>query len=76
MQTKLERLKMNSAQLIIETDKLSRLKTSHILHLLMSLVTFGVWVPIWILVSVNTAIERKRAERRLKRLLNGEIDTE
>jgi hypothetical protein len=38
-------------------------KTSHILHLLLSVVTGGLWVPVWILVTVSDAIERGKVER-------------
>ena len=30
-------------------------QTNHILHLLMSLVTLGLWLPIWLLVGVCAA---------------------
>lgn len=30
-----------------------RPSTSHILHLLLSLVTMGFWVPVWILMALN-----------------------
>ena len=29
---------------------------NHILHLLLTLVTFGFWIPIWILTSINITI--------------------
>lgn len=34
-------------------------KTNHILHLLLSLITLGVWLPIWFLISM-TAVARNR----------------
>lgn len=27
--------------------------TSHVLHLLLSLITFGLWIPIWLLVAAS-----------------------
>lgn len=27
--------------------------TSHVLHLLLSIITFGFWLPIWLLVAMN-----------------------
>jgi len=60
---------MNKAQLIIETDKLARVKTSHILHLLLSLLTVGWWIPVWILLGLNNVAERARIERRIKKLV-------
>jgi len=29
--------------------------TSHVLHLLLSVVTAGIWVPVWILVSLSNS---------------------
>ncbi len=26
--------------------------TSHLLHLILSLITFGLWIPVWILVAI------------------------
>ena len=60
---------MNEVQLIIEADKLARVKTSHILHLLLSLLTLGWWVPVWILLGLNNVVERIRIERRIKKLV-------
>ena len=31
----------------------NRKKTNHVLHLLLSLVTVGFWIPVWILVAIN-----------------------
>ena len=63
---------MNDAQIIIETDKLRRMKTNHILHLLLSIVTIGWWIPIWLIVGLNSVIERGRIEKRIKKLANKE----
>lgn len=65
---------MSKAQLIIETDKLARIKTGHVLHLLLSIITAGLWIPIWIIVALNNAIERKRIEKRISEIsLQNEI---
>lgn len=29
--------------------------TSHVLHLLLSLITFGVWLPVWIILALNSS---------------------
>ena len=58
---------MNEAQLMIEMDRLERLRTGHVLHLLLSIITFGVWTPIWIIIALNNAIERGRIERRISK---------
>jgi len=38
-------------------------RTNHVLHLILSLVTLGVWVPVWLLVAVSNSIERGKIER-------------
>ena len=30
-------------------------KTSHVLHLLLSLITVGIWVPVWLLIALNNS---------------------
>jgi len=62
----------NQAQVIIETNNLSSQKTSHILHLILSIISMGVWLPIWILVGASNAIERGRTESRITKLVDGE----
>ena len=62
----------NQAQVIIETNNLSSQKTSHILHLILSIISMGVWLPIWILVSASNAIERGKTESRITKLVDGE----
>jgi len=43
-------------------------KTSHILHLLLSVITAGLWIPVWLLVGINNSIERGRIERKIGKL--------
>jgi hypothetical protein len=33
-------------------------KTNHIFHLLMSLVTAGLWIPVWIIVGIANSTRR------------------
>ena len=40
-------------------------KTSHVLHLLLSVFTLGIWVPVWITVALSNAIERGKIDREL-----------
>jgi len=42
-------------------------KTSHVLHLLLSVVTAGLWVIIWILVGVSNASENARIDSNIKK---------
>lgn len=32
--------------------------TSHILHLLLSVVTMGIWVPVWLLIGISNSMEK------------------
>ena len=43
-------------------------KTSHVLHLLLSVFTLGIWVPVWIIVALSNAIERKKIDRALGKI--------
>ena len=40
-------------------------KTSHVLHLLLSVFTLGIWVPVWVIVALSNAIERGKIDREL-----------
>lgn len=42
--------------------------TSHVLHLLLSLVTVGFWVLPWIIVTLSNSIENRRIDRALDKL--------
>ena len=43
-------------------------KTSHVLHLILSLITVGCWVPIWIIVCISNAIENYKVDRQIDKL--------
>lgn len=43
-------------------------KTNHVLHLLLSLITAGMWIPIWILVAVSNSLENIRIDRKIKKM--------
>lgn len=45
--------------------RLARANTNHLLHLFLSILTAGFWVPVWIMVTVFTSIKRSRIERTL-----------
>lgn len=40
-------------------------RTSHVLHLLLSLLTAGVWVIVWILVAVSNSSENAKIDRKI-----------
>ena len=43
-------------------------KVSHVLHLLLSLISCGLWLPVWMLICLSVSLEnsgiRKRNEKR------------
>ena len=53
------------------TDKLVLLagkpKTSHLLHLVMSVVTAGFWVPIWVIVALINQQKCANIDRKIKK---------
>lgn len=56
---------MNANKLIA---KRSDHKTAHILHLLLSVLTGGLWIPVWLLVTVSHAHERYKIDRKLEKM--------
>jgi hypothetical protein len=54
--------RQSTAQLIA---KRADHKTSHVLHLLLSVVTAGLWVPVWLLVALSHANERQKIDQKL-----------
>ena len=53
---------MNNTALLLEMRKK---KTSHVLHLILSILTAGLWVFIWILCAVSNSIENARLDRKI-----------
>ena len=48
--------------------KIQAQKVNHILHFLLSIVTAGLWVIVWILVTISASIERNRLNGLLKKM--------
>jgi hypothetical protein len=42
-------------------------KTSHVLHLLLSVITAGFWLIVWILVAISNASENSSIDRKIKK---------
>jgi len=49
-------------------NKLSRANTSNLLHLVLSLLTMGIWIPIWILIAVSNALKRSSLIKKIERI--------
>lgn len=45
---------MSRQRVVIVQDR-----PNHVLHLLLSIITFGGWIPVWFLISAVSAIRRK-----------------
>lgn len=45
-------------------------RTAHLLHLVLSVITAGLWVPVWILVTLSHSIERRKIDRKLRKVGN------
>ena len=43
-------------------------KVNHILHLILTLLTAGLWLIVWIIVSISSSTEVSRLNRKLKKL--------
>lgn len=48
------------------TSELQQSKTNHILHLILSIVTAGIWVPIWLVVTIIDQSKRKKINNRIQ----------
>ena len=42
--------------------------TSHVLHLILSIVTVGFWIPVWFIVALSNSIENARIDRKVGKL--------
>lgn len=66
----LKELRVYKAQVESELAQAERIydknKTNHILHLLLSLVTFGVWIVLWLLITLSNLSQRKQADKVMK----------
>ena len=41
--------------------------TSHVLHLILSIISCGLWLPIWLLVVLSNSIENSMTDRKIKK---------
>lgn len=63
---------MKTQNIIFEIEEakmnIQEQKVSHLLHLILSLCTFGFWVVIWLIITVSASVERNRLKRKIKKL--------
>jgi len=43
-------------------------KTSHLLHLVLSVITAGMWIPVWFLVALRHQLTRDSIDRKLGKI--------
>lgn len=58
---------MNEKLFFLASKKRS---TSHILHLILSLLTFGVWVIVWVIVASNNSSYNRRIDAEMGRIMS------
>lgn len=56
---------MSTTAIMLELQKQ---KTSHILHLILTILT-GVWAIVWIICAVNTCSNNREIDRKIQRVL-------
>ena len=56
---------MNSIDKLVLLEQ--KPKTSHILHLLLSVVTGGIWLPIWLIVAMLNRQKCANIDRKIKK---------
>lgn len=42
--------------------------TMHLLHVVLSIITVGFWIPVWILVATSNSIKNNRIDREVGKL--------
>ena len=51
-----------------QEQRINDYKTNHILHLLLCVITAGLWIPFWAVTALSNGNERAKAKMRLERL--------
>ena len=54
---------------MMQMAKVEKLRTPVVPHLLMSIITCGIWLPIWMILAMITAGQRKVAEKELEKMV-------
>jgi len=57
-----------NTEILLLTQKLAKYRTNHVLHLILSVVTLGIWLPLWLIVGISNSIEYARIERQVRKL--------
>jgi len=57
-------------------NKIRDIKVNHILHLILSIITGGLWIIIWIFIVINSSSTKNNLERELKKLYDNKDEIE
>jgi len=52
---------------------ISESKTNHILHLILSIITGGLWLIVWIIIGLMNEQKRVNAQRRISAMLTDDV---
>jgi hypothetical protein len=63
---------MNTEQSILLAER-GTCNTSHILHLILSLITMGIWIVPWVIIAVSNKMERTRIDSRIRSIATDDI---
>ena len=62
----------NLGAILNAQDKIRRYETSHVLHLILSIITAGIWIPIWILITISNSMARSGAKQDLNKVIHSD----
>ena len=48
-------------------------KVSHVLHLLLSIISFGFWLPVWVLICLSVSLENREIRKRNEKRYNKQV---
>ena len=57
---------MTTEEMLIAQNNLNQAKTNHILHLILSIITVGLWIPIWVIITLNNNSKKTIIENDIK----------
>ena len=57
---------MDEREALLYSSALDRYKTSHVLHLILSIITGGGWLIVWALVAVSNSDARTKIQKALQ----------
>lgn len=70
--------KMDFQQRQLEMMKLqaevAKYKTSHVLHFLLCIPTFGFWMPVWFLVAISNGSQAKAIEKLMSSVTDAPVN--